>query len=59
VSGLELAIEWMSSGRACHIVERGRDEGRIRQAQAATPAASRHAANASTRKSRCVRAVVR
>jgi transposase len=31
--------------RACHIVERGRDEIRIRQAQAATPAASRHAAN--------------
>jgi hypothetical protein len=44
---------------ACHIVERGRDKGRIRQAQAATPAASRHAANASARKSRCVRAVVR
>ena len=44
---------------ACHIVERGRDEDRIRQAQAATPAASRHAANASARESRWVWAVVR
>ena len=45
--------------RACHVVERGRDEGHFRRAQAVTPAALRHAANASARNSRCVRAVLR
>lgn len=45
--------------RPCHLVERGFDCAGIRQARAATPAASRHAANDSARKRRCVRAVVR
>ncbi|MGL4967341.1 MAG: acetolactate decarboxylase [Inquilinus sp.] len=54
VAGTLVGLWW-----ACHIIERGRDEDRFRQAQAATPAASRHAANASARKRRCVRAVVR
>ncbi|TSD82705.1 hypothetical protein FFK22_041730 [Mycobacterium sp. KBS0706] len=52
-------VELECRGRACHVVERGRDEAGILRAQAATPAASRHAANASARKRRCVRAVVR
>ncbi len=45
--------------RACHVVERGRDEVRIGQCQAATPAALRHASNASARKRRWVRAETR
>jgi len=57
--GIEVSYETIRRWGACHVVERGRDEAGIRQAQAATPAASRHAANASARKRRCVRAVVR
>jgi hypothetical protein len=45
--------------RRCHVVERRCDELHIGCCQAATPAALRHASNASARKSRWMRAVVR
>jgi transposase len=45
--------------RACHVVVRGSDAHCNRWAQAARSAAWRHAPNASARKSRCVRAVMR
>src|SRR5215210_5005338 len=41
----------------CQIVERGRKKLRMSQCQAPTPAAFRHASNASARKRRYVRAV--
>ena len=43
----------------CHVMDRERTELNKGPRQAATPAAFRHASNASARKSRCVRAVVR
>ena len=45
--------------RVCHVVGCGRDKSYNRSFQAATPAALRHAANASARRSRCVRAETR
>jgi len=63
-SALSLAGGWLAD-RTTHHEElvtspaRVHEEGRGRLGQAATPAASRHAENASARKSRCVRADVR
>ena len=48
-----------SLSRLCHFMDCRRDELHMGQSQAATPAASRHASNASARKSRCVRAETR
>jgi hypothetical protein len=42
---------WLHDGR-CHVVERSRNEPRTGPYQVATPAALRHASNASVRKRR-------